>query len=417
MALGVSGMLTDTAIRTAAAKEKSYKLYDERGLFLLVSPKGGKLWRFKYRYAGKEKVLALGQYPDVPLKAARDKREDARKLVAAGKDPSVEKKAARARQSAAGTFETVAREWLKKFSTRWTVATAQTKLRRFEMHVFPRVGSRPIREITAPELLDLVRRVEMTGRHDTARRVHQLCGEVFRYAIATDRADRDPSGDLRGAFAPVVTTNRAAVTAPAKVGAMLRMYEDYEGFIVTKCALRLAPLVFVRPGELRHAEWSEMDFDRAEWTIPASKMKMRNPHTVPLSTQAIAILRELQPVTGEGRYVFPSGRGAARPMSDNAVLAAMRRMGIPQDEMSGHGWRAVARTLIAENLEALGLTGPIWESMAREIIEHQLAHLVKDATGEAYNRTKFLRERRQMMQAWADYLDGLKKIAAGQKRA
>ncbi|HVS31579.1 MAG TPA: integrase arm-type DNA-binding domain-containing protein [Thermoanaerobaculia bacterium] len=412
-------MLTDTVIRNAARRGKPYKLHDERGLYLLVSAAGGKLWRFKYRFAGKEKVLALGQYPDVPLKAAREKRVEARQLVAAGKDPGVEKKVTRERlkASAVGTFEAVAREWLKKFASRWTPATAATKLRRFEIHVFPRIGARPIRDITAPDLLAVIRRVEATGRHDTAHRVHQLCGEVFRYAIATDRADRDPSGDLRGAFSPAVVTNRAAVTEPAKVGAILRMYDRYDGYIVTRCALRLAPLVFVRPGELRQAEWSEVDFDKGEWTIPAWKMKMRNSHTVPLSRQAIAILRELQPVTGEGRYVFPSGRTGERPMSDNAVLAAMRRMGIPKDEMSGHGWRAVARTLIAENLEQLGLVGAIWESMAREIVEHQLAHLVKDATGEAYNRTKFLRERRQMMQAWADYLDTLRAAKVSEKRA
>lgn len=412
-------MIKDTAIRGLKPGKKPYKLFDERGLYLLVTPTGGRLWRFKYRILGKEKTLALGQYPDVPLKAAREKREEARRLVAAGVDPAAERRTAkdRARTATAGTFEAIAREWLMKFQPRWTEKTAETKSRRLEMHVFPRIGSKPIREITAPDILAVIRRVEATGRHDTARRAYQLIGEVFRYAVATDRADRDPSSDLRGAFAPVVVTNRAAVTEPAKVGAMLRMYDKYDGYIVTRCALRLAPLVFVRPGELRRAEWSEVDFSRAEWTIPAWKMKMRNSHTVPLSRQAITILREIQPVTGDGKFIFPSGRGGDRPMSDNAILAAMRRMGIPKDEMSGHGWRATARTLIAENLDALGLTGAIWESMAREIIEHQMAHVVRDATGEAYNRTKFLRERRQMMQSWADFLDELKAGTVEQKRA
>lgn len=403
-------MLTDTTIRTAVTREKPYKLYDERGLFLLVSAAGGKLWRFKYRFRDKEKVLALGQYPDVPLKAARERREDARKLVAAGKDPSAEKKLSkdRERASSVGTFEAIAREWLKKFSKTWSPKTLETKLRRLEMHVFPRIGSRPIRDVAAGDLLALIQRVEAAGRHDTARRVMQLCGDVFRYAVVTDRAERDPTGDLRGAFAPVVTTSRAAVTERTKVGALLRMCDEYDGYLVTRCALRLAPLVFVRPGELRHAEWSEVDLERAEWTIPGEKMKMKNAHTVPLARQAVAILREVQRVTGEGKYVFPSGRGGARPMSDNAVLAAMRRMGIPKEEMSGHGWRATARTLIAENLDELGLTGSIWESMGREIIEHQLAHTVRDVNGDAYNRTQFLRERRVMMQSWADFLDKLK---------
>jgi integrase len=404
----MSDGLTELAIRNAKPQRKAKKLFDKRGsgLYLVITPSGSKLWRMKYRFAGDERLLALGAYPDVTLERARRKANDARAQLADGIDPVEQRRAQRS--AAADSFEIVAREWLKKFADRWTVGTAQTKQRRLEMHVFPRLGRRPVREITASDLLGVIKRVDDAGNHDTARRVHQLCGEILRYAVATDRAERDPSGDLRGAFAPVNTISRAAATDPEHVAAILQMCDAYTGYAVTRCALRLAPLVFVRPGELRQAEWSEIDFSRAEWTIPAWKMKMRNSHTVPLSLQAITILRDVQKVTGDGRFVFPSGRTPDRPMSDNAILAAMRRMGIPKEEMSGHGWRAVARTLIAENLEALGLIGVIWESMGREIIEHQLAHVVRDANGDAYNRTKFLRERRQLMQAWADYLDSLK---------
>jgi integrase len=400
----VRAKLTDATLRSLRPRTKPYKVADERGLFLLVQPNGGRWWRFRYTLNGKEKLISFGSYPDVALKEARDRRDEARKHVAAGIDPSALRR--KERLDRAETFEAIARDWHSNRRAQWSDGTAETKLRRLEMHVFPKLGSLPIRDISPPDVLTVLRRVEIGGRHDTAHRVHQLIGEVFRFAIATGRADSDVSRDLRGALAPVIIENRAAPEDPAskrgqqKVAALLRMCDEYTGFIATRCALRLAPLVFVRPGELRKAEWSEIDFDSAQWTIPAEKMKMRQALIVPLSRQAIAILREIQPVTGDGRYVFPSGRSGDRPMSDNAILAAMRRMGIAKDEMTGHGWRAVARTILDE---VLG-----WRV---DIIEHQLGHTVKDPNGRAYNRTQFLSERVKLMQQWADHLDQLREAS------
>jgi integrase len=300
----------------------------------------------------------------------------------------------------------IAREWFAKFGVQWSASHAETVLSRLEQNIFPYVGRKVTREITAPEILDSLRRIERRGANETARRVRQICGQVFRYAIATGRADRDPSADLRGALAPVQVEHRAAVTDPKKAAGLLRALDGYDGTIVVQCALRLAPLVFLRPGELRKAEWSEIDLDRAEWTIPAWWMKMRTTLTVPLSHQAVAILGELKAVTGEGKYVFPSARSSSRPMSDNAVLAAMRRCGIPKEEMSGHGFRASARTILDEVLH-----------FRVELIEHQLGHAVKDPNGRAYNRTSFLAERTEMMQRWSDYLDELKSGTAGVRGA
>jgi integrase len=387
--------LTDTAIRKAKPAEKALKLFDERGLFLLITPPGGKLWRFKYRFGGKEKLLALGAYPDVSLADARDRREAARKLVAAGTDPSVQRRSER--HQAQSTFETVAREWFAKFSPQWVASHNRTVLARMEDNLFPFLGSRAIAEITSPEVLATLRRIEARGANETARRVRQICAQVFRYAIATGRAERDPSADLKGALAPVQTVHHAAVTDPAAAAGLLRVLDAYHGTIIVRCALRLAPLVFVRPGELRKAEWSEIDLDAARWLIPPWRMKMKQALIVPLSRQAVAILRELHPVTGDGRYVFPSARSAQRPMSDNAILAALRRSGIAKDEMSGHGFRALARTILDEVLQ-----------VRVDLIEHQLGHAVKDANGRAYNRTSHLPERVAMMQQWADYLDRLK---------
>jgi integrase len=387
--------LTDAAIRKAKSSEKPFKLFDERGLFLLVTPTGGKLWRFKYRLSGKEKLISLGGYPDVSLADARDRRDDARKRVAAGVDPSAERRAARA--AADETFEVIAREWFDKFKPQWTDGHRRTVLSRMEQNLFPFIGSAPVRNIGAPEVLAALRRIEAREANETARRVRQICGQVFRYAVATGRADRDPSSDLKGALAPVEVRNHAAVTEPKKLGELLRVLDGYEGTLVVKCALRIAPLVFVRPGELRQAQWSEIDLEAAEWTIPGWRMKMGQTLTVPLATQAVAILRQLQPVTGHGKYVFPSGRGPSRPMSNNAVLAALRRCGIEKDEMSGHGFRATARTILDEVLHE-----------RVDLIEHQLGHAVKDPNGRAYNRTAFLKERTAMMQRWADYLDSLR---------
>ena len=392
--------LTDSTIRNAkpgitpAGKPtaKPYKMGDAGGLYLEVTPSGGKLWRLKYRFGGKEKRLALGAYPVVTLKAARERAIEARRLLADGVDPAQ----AKAKAAGAHSFEAVAREWHAKFAPTWTAAHAARIITRLELNVFPWIGARPIAEITAPELLAVLRRIEARGRLETAHRAHQNCGAVFRYAVATGRAERDPSGDLRGALPPATKRHHAAIVEPRAVAELLRAIDGYTGSLVTACALKLAPLVFVRPGELRRAEWVEIDLDAAEWRIPADKMKMREPHVVPLSRQAVAILRELQPLTGRGRYVFPGARSAARPMSENTVNAALRRLGYDKDTMTGHGFRSLASSILHEQG---------WPS---DIIERQLAHAERNKIKAAYNRAQHLPERRRMMQAWSDYLDSLR---------
>lgn len=389
--------LTDTAVRNAKPAEKPHKLADDRGLYLLVNPTGAKLWRFKYRIGGKEKLLALGVYPDVTLKAARSARDEARDQIAQGIDPGAVRKAHKAAgaEQGANSLEAIAREWFGRNSPTWAPSHADKIIRRFERDVFPWIGARPIGDIKAPELLSVVRRIEARGSLETAHRALQTCGQVFRYAVATGRAERDPTGDLRGALPPAKEGHFAAVTEPAKVGELLRALDGYSGTLTVRCALQLAPLVFVRPGELRTAQWADIDLDAAEWRYTVTKTG--TPHIVPLSSQAVTLLRELHPLTGRGRYVFPSARTADRPMSDNATLAAMRRLGISKDEMTGHGFRATARTILDE---VLGFR-PDW-------IEQQLAHAVRDPLGRAYNRTSHLEGRRTMMQAWSNYLDGLK---------
>jgi integrase len=389
--------LTDTAIRKTKPTDKPFKVADEKGLFLLVAPTGGKLWRMKYRFEGKEKLLSFGPYPDMPLIRAREKRDEARKLLADGIDPGEHLKAVKATKTerAANSFEVVAREWYGKFSPNWAEHHGDRILRRFERDIFPWIGGRPIAEIKAPELLAVVRRIESRGALETAHRALANCGQVFRYAIATGRAERDIAPDLRGALPPVKPDNFAAVTDPAKVAVLLRTLDGYQGTLAVACALRLAPLVFVRPGELRKAVWADIDLDAAEWCYHVTKTDSE--HIVPLATQAVATLRELHALTGDGEYVFPGARTNGRPMSDNAILAAMRRLGIAKDEMSGHGFRAMARTILDEVL-----------GVRPDLIEHQLAHAVKDPNGRAYNRTAHLPERRKMMQQWADYLDKLK---------
>jgi integrase len=391
--------LTDTAVRRAGAKKKPYKLFDSGGLFLIVTPKGGKWWRFKYRFHNKEKSLSLGTYPDVSLKKARERRDEERKKLVDRIDPAVNRKAMKAAwaDSQANSLEVVAREWMDKQAPTWAESNTIKIKGQLERHIFPWLGKRPIAEITAPELLAALRRVEGQGAINTAHRIHQTCGQIFRYAIATGRAMRDPAADLRGALQPDKGGHRAAVTKPEAIGPLLRALHDYQGTAPIRCALRLAPLTFVRPGELRNAEWSEIDFKKAEWNIPAERMKMREPHLVPLSRQSLEILKELHAFTGRGRFLFPSPMSSQRPMSDNAVLCALRRMGIPKDEMSGHGFRAMARTVLDEVLH-----------VRPDFIEHQLAHAVKDPNGRAYNRTAHLPERRKMMQQWADYLDELR---------
>jgi integrase len=401
--------LNDTAIRKAKPAEKPQRLFDGGGLYLELSPAGGKWWRLKYRYGGKEKRLSLGTYPDTGLADARGRRDAARKLLSAGVDPGEQRKAVKAagEERAANSFAVIAAEWLALQKPRMAAATLEKAQWTFDELVNPWIGKRPIADIDAPELLKMLRRIEQRGAHETAHRTKQRCGQVFRYAISTGRAKHDPTADLRGALAPVVSTSRAAITDPAKVGDLLRAIDAYQGSLVTKCALRLAPLVFVRPGELRKAEWTEIDLDGAQWRIPAVRMKMREEHIVPLAPQAAAVLRELHPLTGGGQYVFPSHRGKARTMSENTVNAALRYMGFDKDTMTGHGFRAMASTRLNE----MG-----W---APDVIERQLAHAERNKVRAAYNRALYLDERKRMMAAWADYLDGLRSgakiIAIGER--
>ncbi len=391
--------LTNTAIRNAKPGEKNRKIFDGRGLYLEISPRGGKWWRLKYRFDGKDKRISLGTYPDVSLKDARERRESARQQIANHIDPSEVRKLEKAArvESLANSFEAVACEWYAKHQPNWKRSHADRVISRLKKDVFPWIGNKPIAEITAPLMLDTVRRIEARGALETAHRVLGICSQVFRYAIATGRAQYNPSGDLRGALPPTKKIHFASVTEPRQVAEVLRALDGYEGTLVVKCALRLAPLVFVRPGELRHAQWKDIDLDNAEWRFLVTKTETQ--HIVPLSRQAVDILKELQPLTGRGRYVFPSARDhkGDRAMSDNAILAAMRRMGISKEEMSGHGFRAMARTILDEVL-----------GFRPDFIEHQLAHRVRDPNGRAYNRTAHLPERRKMMQAWADHLDELK---------
>ena len=389
--------LTDIAIRSLKPSKMPIKLFDERGLYLEVSPAGGKWWRWKFRFGGKEKRLSMGVYPDVSLKDARDRRDAARKLLADGIDPGKNRKAQKAARadSLSNSFEVVTREWFAKYSATWVANHSNRIIRLFERDIFPWIGERPIADITAPEVLSVVRRIESRGALETAHRALGNCGQIFRYGLATARATTDPTSALRGALPPVKGEHFAATTDPKQFAAILRAMDGYNGTPAVSSALRLAPLLFVRPGELRKAEWAHIDLDGAEWRYTVTKTN--TPHIVPLSRQVIQILRELQPITGHGRFVFPSARSNTRVMSDNAILAAMRRMGIDKDEMSGHGFRAVARTILDEVL-----------GVRPDFIEHQLAHAVRDPNGRAYNRTAHLPERRKMMQQWADYLDELK---------
>lgn len=391
--------LSDTAIRNLKVPSKPTKISDDRGLFLLLTPSGGKLWRFKYRFDRKEKLLALGRYPDVSLAKARERREDARRLLADGIDPNAHRKIhkeARA-ESLRNTFEAVAREWYSRELPVWAPAQAKKMTGILEKDLFPWLGSKAITEIKAPELLGVLRRIEQRGAAEVARRALQCCGQIFRYAIATGRASVDVTPNLKGALSKSKTRHHPAITEPSKVGELMRAIEGYSGTFVVRCALKLGALTFVRPGELRKAEWSEIDLKLGEWSIPAERMKMKEPHLVPLARQALTVLCELHPLTGHGRYVFPGERSHDRPMSENSVNAALRRLGYSTDEMTGHGFRAMARTLLDEVL-----------GVRPDLIEHQLAHAVKDPNGRAYNRTAHLGARKEMMQRWADYLDELR---------
>lgn len=388
--------LTDTTIRNAKPSDKPYKLTDEKGLYVLINPVG-KYFRFDYRFAGKRKTLALGVYPEVSLKEAREKRDTARKKLSNDIDPAQHRKIAKSTklEAAANSFQAVALEWYSKNQHTWTDGHSETVISRLQNNVFPWLGNRPISEITPPELLAVLRRIESRGAIETAHRIKQVCGQVFRFAVATGRAERDPSPDLRGAMAARKPKHMATITDPAKIAELLRAINGYHGSFTAKCAMRLAPLVFVRPGELRKAEWADIDLDKAEWRIPAEKMKMREQHIVPLSRQALTILREIEPLTGNGKYVFPSVRANERPMSENTVLAGLHRLGYAKEEMTGHGFRSMASTRLHE----MG-----WHS---DVIERQLAHTEKNNVKAAYNHAQHLPERRKMMQAWADYLEGL----------
>jgi integrase len=388
--------LTDTAIRQAKPATKARKLFDGAGLFLQVSPQGGKWWRLKYRFAGKAKLISLGIYPEVSLKQARDRRDEARKLLAEGIDPSGERKAQKAKllRDESGTFEAVAREWFAKFSAAWVPAHAETVIHRLEADVFPWIGSTPIGEIDAPDLLQVLRRIEARGAVSTAHRIKQVIGQVTRYAIATGRASRDASADLRGALTPERERHFGALTRPAEVAGLMRAIEGYQGSFIVRCALRFTALTFARPGEIRKAEWIEIDYENSFWRIPAARMKMRRDHLVPLSRQALEVLRELHPLTGSGRYLFP-GRILSRPMSENAITAALRYMGYERGQMTAHGFRTMASTLLNE------------QGWSADAIERQLAHAERDEIRGAYNRAEYLSERQRMMQAWADYLHSL----------
>lgn len=404
--------LTDTAIRKAKADSRPVRLFDGGGLYLEVSVTGAKLWRWKYRYGGKEKRLSLGIYPATGLKDARERCLEARGLLSAGADPGIAKKARRdaATSIERDSFEAVAREWHSTIhASQVSEGHSARTLIRFEKDVFPWIGSVHIGQIAAPQLLELLRRVEARGAIETAHRIKDSCSQVFRFGIASGRCKRDPAADLRDALRPVSTRHMPALTEPKAVGQLLRAIHGYTGLPPTRAALRLAPLVFQRPGNLRAMEWSEVDLTTGTWTIPAAKMKRRvndkingEAHIVPLSAQAVEILEELKPLTGHGRYVFPSVRGGDRPMSDMTLNAALQRMGFDTSkDMTTHGFRAMARTMLAERLD-----------MPEAVIEAQLAHAVPDSLGRSYNRTKFEEQRRALMQAWADYLDSLRQGAA-----
>lgn len=394
--------LSDIQVKSAKPQTKDVKLFDGGGLYLLVTPTGGKLWYMKYRFEEKEKKLSFGAYPDVSLSKAREKRQAAREQIAAGIDPGAVRKAVKTavRAETENAFEVVAREWHAKFAPTWTPGHADTIFRRMELDLFPFLGAKQIGEITPPEMLAVLRKVESRGALETAHRIKTIAAQVFRYAIATGRAVNDPTVPLKGAMPPTTQRHFPSITEPAKVKDLLRAIDDFKGSIVVRSALWLAAYTFARPGELRHMEWSEIDLENGIWDIPAGKMKMKVAHFIPLCRQAVAVLRELQPLTGSGRYVFPCNRSAARAMSENTINAALRRMGYDKEEFTGHGFRAMARTLLDEVL-----------NFPASHIEAQLAHAVKDANGRAYNRTTFLDDRRKMMQTWADYLDGLKQGA------
>jgi len=410
--------LTDTAIRKAMPGPKARKLSDGKGLYLELSPAGGRWWRLKYRIAGVEKRISLGTYPETSLKVAREKTEEARALIAQGVDPSQARKTAKQEAEhqeeqaqreaqglpAQGSFESVALEWFDTRKDEWAPSYANKILRRLEADVFPWLGKLPVQQITPPMVLDVLRRAESRGVIETAHRVLETCGQVFRFAVATGRIESNPARDLKDALRKPMVQHFAAITDPKRFGELLRAIDSYRGTPVVRAALRLMPLMLLRPGELRQAQWDELDLPAATWTVPAARMKREKvgkiygkPHIVPLPAQAVAIFKELKPLTEHSPYVFRGERSAQRPMSDAAINAALRTLGFAADEVTGHGFRASARTMIVERL-----------GIAEAVVEAQLAHSVRDSLGRAYNRTEFMEERVRMMQQWADYLDALR---------
>ena len=396
--------LTSLAIKQAQPAGKTKRLYDERGLYLEISPAGGTWWRLKYRFAGQEKRLSLGVYPDISLKEARAARDEARRLIAQGVDPSARRKEISRQRvvDAENSFEVVAREWFQKQAPIWSDIHQKNVISKLEKNIFPYLGHDTVAAVSAPNLLRVLRKIEERGAIETAHRTLSICGQVFRYAIATARAERDVAADLKGALPPVKRKHLPAIVDPERLSTLLLEIDGYSGTLPVQCALKLAPLVFLRPGELRKAKWSDINLDDATWSFIVRKTM--TPLIIPLARQSVEILRELEPVSGRHEYVFPNGRSPTRPMSENAVLAALRRLGIPKDEMCGHGFRATARTILDEQL-----------GFRPELIEHQLAHKVRDPLGRAYNRTQFLEQRQNMMQVWADYLDDLRDSSTDSK--
>jgi len=396
MSVNRSG-LSDVFLRTLKNPQKK-KYTDGGGLFLFVSPAGGKLWRMAYRFGGKQKLLSFGSYPEVSLKRARTLRDEARERIAAGIDPGLHKKAVKEADETQNrdSFEVLAREWFESNCERWAKSNSDKIIARLENDLFPFIGSVPVSLLRAPELLKVLQRIAARGALDTAHRALQNCGAILRYAVATGRAEQDVAAFLKGALPSAKGGHFSTITDPRKIGQLLRAIDGYDGYIPVGCALKIMPLVFVRPGELRLAEWSEFNFKEKEWRIPATRMKMREQHLVPLSSQVMALLEHLSPYTGRGRYLFPSVRTDDRPISDNTLNAALRRLGYAKEEITSHGFRSMASTLLNE------------QGWNRDAIERQLAHGERDPIRAAYNYAEFLPERRKMMQAWADYLDNLR---------
>lgn len=394
--------LTDVAVRNAKPKQKPYKLSDERGLFLLVSTSGAKCWRLKYRILGKEKKLSIGLYPELSLSVARQKRDEARQLISEGIDPAILKQVTKRSKLAAAknTFELIAREWYVKNLSSWNENHSDRILRRLENNIFPWIGNRPITEITPPELLGVLQKIEDRKAYETAHRARSNCGKIFQYAIASGLAEKNPAKELKDALRPVITKHFASITDLKGIGDLIRDINNYKGHFVTQCALRILPYVFVRHGEIRKAEWTEFELESSspQWRIMAGRMKKRILHIVPLSKQVVVILNELKVLTGEGRFLFPGINTTDRPLSDNTLLTALRRLGYTGEEMTVHGFRSMASTVLHEQG---------WPSDA---IERQLAHIQGNKVKAAYNYAEHLPIRRKMMQAWADYLD---KLATG----